>query len=467
MSRVGFLFAVLMAGCGGADSDRLHHRPGPDRQVGDFRTGLEDQGYAVQDGLLFYSTYDQCCDPGGQCWGNNPATPYGTWAVPASPGEEPAEDVFEGWGKLPVEGLTRSFHLRPDEAIVQIGTTPPAAKYFSARSYVIHRFDEGLRRPLFGSLGPSMNHLTLATARGVDPAEVFSAPLVLLTTADLAVERVIREALVAAGFDESTIHNDRITHHLTQMGLHDEADTFNLTWRVAVDENAFEGGAYRADPLASVLRITPPGPETVVEPHGTPQLPSRGTDVTEGPWADALAELDAAILAEYADYGHIRNTAIPVFQPTLECFDLLNSCGADLTDRLVTVIDYFRMDSDDFVVVFGVNHEASGKASYSNVAVISDEHEMGIVGVDSREMLGSARHWLPDHPQAEDLFAYVLRRSCDGRPEPCAEIPEGCPGCDLEDRMRVTFRAYLEPATQAAPVATELLPDTAIKFYVR
>ena len=118
-----------------------------------------------------------------------------------------------------------------------------------------------------------------------------------------------------------------------------------------------------------------------------------------------------------------------------------------------------------FVVAFGVNHARTGKATYSNLAVSQLDGLMGVGAVDSDQMVGSARHYLPDHPQADDLFAWVVARDCSQRPEPhCLEVPYDCPGVPAGELMMLTFRAYLELATGAAPHEDEMLRARAVHY---
>ena len=79
-------------------------------------------------------------------------------------------------------------------------------------------------------------------------------------------------------------------------------------------------------------------------------------------------------------------------------------------------------------------------------------------------MPGSARTFLPDHPLADELYAWVLARDCDGLPEPCAEVPLTCPGVPLDEQLKITVRAYLEPATGAAPLPEEMVGDVVVKL---
>ncbi len=146
------------------------------------------------------------------------------------------------------------------------------------------------------------------------------------------------------------------------------------------------------------------------------------------------------------------------WRPLFDC--LRTQCGGAIHDRFVGTVPPFLLDDEHVVVVFGVNHERTGKGAYSNFTVDDQVRHMGIVSVDSRDMVGSARAFLPDHPQVDDLYAWVVARDCASRPEPhCAEIPYQCPGVEAGDPAHITFRVYLEESTGAAPLMEEMLAD--------
>jgi len=460
---------VCLAACGAVDASVSSHRPAsvdtsestleiqtPEER---FRAIASATGHLIGDGLLTFATYDGCCDLDADCLGNNPATPYGTYALPLAPGElPPATDVFAPWGEIPA-GYHRNHHFREDEALVMIGRTPPAVKYFGLRSYINHRIDPntGEKRELFASLGPSLNNLVVARDRGVAPDEIHDTEFIVVTTADRAMELQVTGWLEEAGFDLANVHYDRMTHQVARFGLHETADTFSVQWRMAVAEDVAAMDAFRTDPSATVLRITPPTELAAAEPHGWPDLPVGGSGQTELFLLGALIQLELAIGAHHVGYeGDVRAPTLANVN-TLTC---IPDCGiADIHDRFTAKGEFFKMQADEYVVVFGPNHELTGKASYASFAFMNEANQYGFIDVDSEEMRGSASFYLPDHPLADQLYAYTVARSCVGHSEPCVEVPTACPYPDLDTRMKLTVRAYLEPATGSAPIAGEILLD--------
>ena len=120
---------------------------------------------------------------------------------------------------------------------------------------------------------------------------------------------------------------------------------------------------------------------------------------------------------------------------------------------------------DDFVIIYGVNHEAAGKAIYANCVIYGLQYLNGVAGVDSRTYLGSASDYIHGHPKAQYLYAWKIARKSYGDPN-CLEVPLGPQryGIGLDDKLMLFFRMYLEKATKAGPAHNELVMDRVIKF---
>ena len=424
------------------------------------RAALQADGFVVGDGALVFSTMEGCCDPLANCWGNNPSTPYGAYALPPAPGQPPRPDtLLDAFGPVP-EGLSRDFLLRPDEAIVWLGTMPPRARYFGFRSLIGQR--PGVGYAILGSLGAATNQMTVEAQRG-EPA--WEQPLAVLTTADPGVEQRVIDALVAGGWDREHIALDRMAP-VVNLGLDPQVhDSLFTTLRVAVYDDPVAGAAWEQDP-GSVWRLTldtPPAPQT----HGMPDLPQRGSGQDESAWAEARDALEVAILERFQPVGASQLERIePYWRETLECIDDGFGCAGDIRDRFVGITPTFRLPrSEDVVVAFGVNHEATGRSSYSSVSVQTINKQRGIASFTSANMAGSARPFL-DHPLVDDLYVVLYARDCTLWPDTtCIEVPWECPGGPGNEALKLTGRAYLDPATGAAPAEEELLPDKALLLF--
>jgi hypothetical protein len=134
-------------------------------------------------------------------------------------------------------------------------------------------------------------------------------------------------------------------------------------------------------------------------------------------------------------------------------------------------------DPEDFLFVFGVNHEAVGKATYSNFSIYHSGKELGIAGMNSRQLAGSADQY--DLGEYQDkskyLYAFKVVRDCGEQPPteclPINKVPvkggcplDECPPIELGSELFVAFRAYGEPETGIGPYWYEILWDRAIHF---
>ena len=152
-----------------------------------------------------------------------------------------------------------------------------------------------------------------------------------------------------------------------------------------------------------------------------------------------------------------------------------------------------REGVDEFVIVYGVNHQATGKVTYSSVSIYADKDRW--IGPKNGTVLSpdfgdSASHYLPDDPDADMLYAIKVARNCNGE-DHCLEVTQpdwtdkygnpypDNPQCILgdfltgenphpwninEQEMFFIFRSYMEPATKVSPDDNELLYDRAIYF---
>jgi hypothetical protein len=122
-------------------------------------------------------------------------------------------------------------------------------------------------------------------------------------------------------------------------------------------------------------------------------------------------------------------------------------------------------DTNEFMIVYGVNHVATGKATYSNFVVNGADIWNGVGTITDADFTGSAEEYLPDNPNAKYLYVYKLARNCDGDPY-CYEVPYGVGGygIDLDQPLFIVWRSYLEESTKTGPSYSEIVYDRAIKF---
>lgn len=420
-----------------------------------------EAGFLVSDGAYVFADLSGCCDPDAYCWGNNPSTPYGMHALPGPPGRAPEPDILADLSTLP-ETLSHTFRLRADEAVVWLGTLPPRATYLGYSAYVADK--AGTAFPVAGAVRPPTNAQTLTAQLGPD---FWGQPVAIVTTLDAGVEAEVVGLLRAAGWDAAAIVTDRIPGPLARPGWDEGADTYMTLMRVALYEDETAGLAWQAAPGAAVHRLTPAVERPWTAPHPLPPVPPRGSGTDERPLRPALDALGEALGAWFAGREVVPFVTVPYFPETLDCVLSGASCAGNSHDRYAAVSPSFTMADDEWMVAFGVNHAAAGKATYSSASLQTVDTQLGLVSFTSDEMVGSARPFLPDHPDADALYAVAFARDCAGFPGECVEVPFGCPGAEARQPLKITARAYLEPSTGAAPVPDELLLDRVVKVQAR
>ena len=446
--------------------------------INDFRVALEQAGFTVQEGAYGYVDTIALCSAGiiDNCEGANVDAPYLAYELPPAPGQKAPNMKVD-----PSSGLALAYRLRHDEAIVQVGRTPPEAGYFSYQRYLMMRYDPSLKQytTLFNSIGDTINNLTIKTKSAT--GSPFNQPVIIISTADKGIDTLVRKAAQTAGYSPDIINTDVIPSSAVNMGLQENVDLFGFVSRVAVPRHEEELDAYIKDPGSVVLRLTPKEPVTP-DPFPVPTLRVRGTGKTELDLLPAVEELRHAILAKYEN---LEATEVPNYFAELEGFTATQSKINALGDNrdaayfsTVEVAAWTKIDDcrrnaaftlpdspDDFVIIYGVNHEATGKATYSSCVVYGLQYLNGVAGVNSRTYQNSADDYIAGHPKAQYLYAWKIARKCNGDLH-CLEVPVGPQryGIDLDDELILFFRAYLEKATKVGPAYNELVMDRMIRF---
>ncbi|MCK9579818.1 MAG: hypothetical protein M0Q92_05135 [Methanoregula sp.] len=434
---------------------------------------FENAGFLVNVGKMetfdVISMYNAGLTP--SCYANNPSAPYMTAKIPKAPGQTSNNTMSDAPLIPENRGLWVDYKFRPDEAVVFIGKTPPACDYFSYCGYLVMRYfpDSDGDRRVFASLGDSTNNLMLAQESG-HPENVFEQPIIMILTADKNADRRVRDTLVRAGYPVEVMHTKIIPNSLVRMGLDDEADTFSFLHRVAFFHDAEAGSAYMNSTPGIVYRLTL-AVETKPDYYPVPRLIIRGTgDTRELDLYDDLEELRGAILEKY---GRDRAEELVTQVWLYEGYDAIQR-GIDVlgeirdTVYLQTSNTTLGNDPDEFIIVFGVNHAATGKATYSNFGLYGTTAMNGIGGVSNHNYTGTAEAFLPDNPNAKYLYVAKIARHAYGDPATVV-IPSGVGayGIEPDEPCFVGYRAYAQPATMIGAEWSELAYDRAIKFNPR
>lgn len=437
-----------------------------------FIAALQDEGFTVQQGKFeafdVLAMYDAGVIP--SCYGNNPSTPYLVYKLPGYPGLTQGGRVSDAPIRPDNKGLWLDYFMEPNEAIVFVGSTPPEVKYYSYRSYIGTRWFTELDdfERIFASLGDTVNNyrINVGTTPGQFTPGPYEKPVMIITTGDMGTNDLVRKAALKAGYPTGIINTDIIPSGLIRMGLSNTSDTITFIHRLAFFANETRGNEYLNGTPGYVFRLTPNTPHTQ-QPYGVPRLIVRGTGDTHE--LDLLKTQEALRDAIVARYGNgMVATANESYIWILEGYDSLQRESDALGDNRDAFYlrngDYLLSD-DDFVIVYGVNHQATGKVVYTNIAVYGTEALNGVVAVTDADIAGSANSYLPGNPNAGLFYVWKFARHCNGEVG-CTEIPYCCGGLGIpaDVPIRIGYRTYVEPGTGIGPTCTEILYDQAIHF---
>jgi hypothetical protein len=460
-----------------------------------FKQALEQDGFTVQQGELgcfdLIKLYNEGFLP--STYGNNPATRYLAYFIPPAPGhklDKRSSTVARMLGKS--GNATTYYSLRPDEAIVFVGRTPPACRYFSYDLNLMDRTYGNETRWLFANVADTVNNMVIKTEGTPDgqPGNPFNQTTLVITTADKAIDQRIRAAAQSAGYSEGIINTQVLPSAILNLGLENNSDTFGMYIRPALFKDMQIGNDYINDTPAIVFRLTP-NESAELDPYDMPELRVRGTGTTEFDLMDDVEELREAILNKYKGLNVTElptSIAVPVgsdaiqrgidaIGPNNDCLYLWtgNQTASSLTPRFPNLSLYYNFlrnppvtlgnDTNEFIIVYGINHVATGKATYQNIVPNGADVFNGVGMVTDLDFNGTAKEYLPDNPNAKYLYVYKFARNCEGDPH-CFEIPTGpgAYGISLGQPLMIFWRLYLEKATMTGPSFSEIVYDRAIKF---
>ena len=436
---------------GGADGDGGHDA-GPESDAeaaadagvaleSSLAPALSGRDLSVTRGHVGWFLAEDCAEL-DDCYANNPASPYGLVYLP------PADDeVLTEVPPFFVDGDARaSWRLDTEEAVVLVGRTPPEAAYFGFTPYLFDR--EGTE--LFASLGDTLNTDALAAATGSAP---FSLTFAYVFVSNQALANQIVGALVDGGVPAAAVHVQPIPTEYVRFGHDAAADSLSFLLRTALPTDEAAMAAYREDTPIEVFRVRA---NTALAPASLSTLPLRSpglSGVDERALESALEDLRNTLVAQY------RAVPLPFVEADLqgyECIESDRECLGDNLDTPYLAAVPQQLDAGERLLVYGVRHDLTGLATYIALGVTRSEGRRGIGGFTGVEASGSAAAYLPDHPDADQLFVYELARECGTRPY-CFEVPTGEAGVPLGETMLLTWRAYLQPGTQTGPLVSDLL----------
>jgi hypothetical protein len=485
-----------------------------DKSIMDFVSALNNQGFIVQEGEFSYVDILKLCSEGivDSCLGNNVGAPYAACFLPPAPNQNPSEGQVPPIGYYPnnpnnapanidyiAPGFT--YKLRPDEAIVFIGKTPPPALYYCFRSYLgfvenkpekdykeeitVGNDHTGFYHLIFASLGDQINNYNIWTDQtpGGAPGTPFNSSTIIVSTADRNINKQIRDTLSKVGYSPDIMNNDNIPMELVNMGLDKGKDTFLYMMRFALWAEQTIGNQYinNIDQFIKVFRITPNFSLPNPAPWPVPTLKIRETGITEY----------QVVPNARRDFDYLRNEIIKKYSGTeYDPVDLDLSIGipdnynailrdmniyGDDRDAVYFKTEDFQLRNDnDFVIVYGINHEQTGKAIYSNASFYGVELFNGVVGAFSTvQFPDTAQEFFPEgYQSAGYYYVYKMARKADEDNVVIIPYSTGNPlgkayGVDNNQDARIVFRVYLDKKAMVGPYTFDIIWDRAILFKKR
>ena len=443
------------------------------------------------------------------CFGNNAGSAYSIFDLPAAPNQltslgrpelgwrdEIAAEINEdGAEKFPPNPYFApggwEYKLRADEAIVLITLTPPQCKYYSFFNYIMfteqkpgkdysgeQRFfsvgndKTGLYHPIFGSIGDSINIRNIKCTG----ESVFDKAVVIVIAANRSVTDMVKAQLIFSGYPEETINVMPLPEHTYKMGLQKGADTFSFLGRIsqAEDPEAYRSYLDGLSENSVVYRVTPVE-EKPSEPYGNPAVIPRGTGRHEAEALDdpilMLDRIRKAVISKYSDEYDYEELASEIAVPEglTAYFNDTNALGDNRDAMYLMTRDFSFTSDDDFVLVYGVNHTAAGKALYSNAVLYARPMFNGVCSVYDKLFAGSADEYLGSCDSADKYYVYKIARKQLDKYTALVDYSTGNEkgrfyGVDNDMPVLMAFRAYLEDTGTGASYY-EIVYDRTIVFH--
>jgi hypothetical protein len=379
-----------------------------------------------------------------------------------------AQEQIENW-LYNTPGLIQGWQLNPSDALVIVTKTPPECAYFSYCGFIFYKYYEKdkQRKWVWTSFNDPLNNLTIKTSGTPNGAKgnPFNQDTVIIVTADKGTDQRLRSILISAGYPEDVINTYVIPSSMVKIGIGPEFDTIVFGQRMALFADEQAGQTY-VNTVSAALRVVPKS-QMKLDPFPAPELRVRGTGKTEVDLQPALDQLRQSILAKYSNLSANELETSLWLPESYEAVQTETYVAGESRDTVYLRSDTLTLgdDPDEFAIVYGVNHAATGKATYANCNFYGEAGWNGVAGIYNTEYAGSAEEFLPGNPLAKYLYVCKFARSC-GTEKTCVAVPTGpkAHGVGLDEPAFIGFRAYMEPSTRVGPAYTELLYDRVIKF---
>lgn len=521
-----FLFGVLilglLGGCGleqeqtvkkdTTEMTETNETTGAFGTASDFKENMEQMDFYVQEGQFSELNTIELASQGKliSCFGNNAGSVYTVFYLPAAPDQDYAVgDPERGWDdeqatkydNPEVENAPANpyfspagwqYKLRADEALVLFTELPPECKYYSFINYIMFTEEKenkdyskekgyfrvgneetGYYHPVFGSIGSSVNSGNVKSTGD----SAYGTNAVIVVSANQSVTDSVIEQLKEAGFSEDVINVMTIPEQTYRMGLEQGKDTFAFLGRISqpVDQDAYEDYITGLSENSTVYRVTPKT-EIASAPYANEKLIPRGTGEHEAAvLSDVEQHLDEirnSLIEQYADeYDYEEFTSDIAVPEGLTAYTKDTNAQGDNRDTAYLMTQNFTLESDeDFIVVYGVNHTATGKAHYSNAVLYARPMLNGVCSVYDSMFSGTANDYLEDGcADADSYYVYKMARTELDENTKIIEYSTGNEkgqyyGVDNGDTLLMAFRAYVDETGVGASYY-EIVYDRTIVFH--
>jgi hypothetical protein len=430
---------------------------------------LKNEGFIPQQGIVEHAVIFESVDNSyfPNCFDNNADARYVVTNIPPPLGEKNLLPIQEGESAL--------FRMRPDEAIILLGTTPPECEYFSITPYIYERyFEKDLRfHEVFNSLHDPKNNMTLKTS---GPDKPFNAFTVIIFSPDRGIKNKVLQCLINAGYDVKAINLSRIPSSVLRMGVAFENDIMMCLYRFygPANEELLEDYYDKIGINLKVLRVTPESPlkPDELDPYGMPKLRVRGTGKTEIDMMPVMEKLRLSILDKYEKQGWkaTEYTTDLWLEEGLQALQANKNMFGENRDVAYMCTKSFTMYDKEFIVIYGVNHTQTEKAAYCSAVVYGKEYYNGVSGSNSmpgNNWIGSADEYLPSEENSDNFFVLTASRDYPmplENPDIVVPTKITTKGIQKYKPMFVGFRNYLERATKSGPIPEEMISPRVIKF---
>jgi len=428
--------------------------------VNGFETGVAPK-YAVTSYPFEFFSLASCYQPGVQCPFLNPDGPYGQPQINDS--------------------LQYATQMGSTEALVMIMETPPPMLYYGVTPYIYTRYYSQLpgaptgtsgTRELLESLDDTLDMVDLKTTGSSTPGvNSFSQLTAIIMTADKTTYTELAQVFTTLHFGAVNQLDLPYKGVPLKMGTTGpQYDTYTVEMRLAYPTDATAMQNYINAPPIAFLRLTPLATRSISAlPAPTYKVPGDGAS-EEPALQTARDALVSQLLTHYGSQYTAAEQTLKITQTqNYVCVTKAINCNGDNSDAIYSHDDdnWVPKTLQDKLLIVGVNHVDTGKATYISHSILNETHQAGVEAVNQEWLAGSALKMAgitstsdPRYATYSQLYAFTAAYDCTGEPV-CLVIPQPTStnpvGITFGDTIGESFRDYVEPDTKTRPAVSELI----------